>query len=236
MTRVVIVPRSDAEAALLRTTIEVAGLFHAIPWAVVGGQMVLLLELENGRPAGRTTRDLDTIVDVRAMVNATRLAAERLLAAGFAPSAEHPRRFVRGRDTVDLLAPDHLGGRVDLTTIPPLVTTEIAGGSRALETRRALDIDVVGVGLAELQVPSLAGAIAMKSAAYLARRAGRDLEDLVRLFALVDDVNALRDELKPAERRRLGSISGLRDGASPVWSITADPDDARAAFARLADD
>lgn len=158
MTPVVIVPRNDPEAALWRTTMEVAGLFRELPWAVVGGQMIMLLELESGRPAGRATRDLDAIVDVRAMVNVTRLAAERLQEAGFAPSAEHPHRFLRGLDTVDLLAPDHLGGRVDLTTIPPLVTTGIAGGSRALETRRAVDVQIAGIGPTELQITSLAGA------------------------------------------------------------------------------
>ena len=57
---------------------------------------------------------------------------------------------------------------------------------------------------------------------------------LVRLLALVEDVEALRGELKPAERRRLGSISGLQDAAHRAWSLAVDPDDARAAFARLA--
>jgi hypothetical protein len=129
----------------------------------------------------------------------TRLAAQRLREAGFAPSAEHPHRFVRGREAVDGLAPDHLVSRGDL------------------------------------EVPSLAGAIAVKAAAYEARREGRDLEDLVRLLALVEDVEALRGEVKPAERRRLGSIVGLKDGAHRAWSIAVDPDNARAAFARLAD-
>jgi hypothetical protein len=76
----------------------------------------------------------------------------------------------------------------------------------------------------------------MKAAAYEARREGRDMEGLVRLLALVEDVEALRGELKPAERRRLGPISGLQDAAHRAWSVAVDPDDARAALARLADD
>ena len=51
-------------------------------------------------------------------------------------------RFVRGADQVDLLAPDHLGPNVDLTTVPPMTTVAIPGGSRALATRRLLDVDV----------------------------------------------------------------------------------------------
>lgn len=230
-----IVPGSDAERAVWRTAIEVATLFHDWPWVLIGAQMVILLELEHDRPSGRTTGDVDAVVDVRIVAGVTRLAAERLRQAGFEPSAELPYRFVRGSDTVDLLAPDHLGPRTDLTTIPPLTTTGIPGGSRALETRRHVAVEIVGVGAGELPVPSIAGAIVTKVRAYQARRTDRDLEDLVRLLALVEDVKKVRDELKATERNRLGSISALRDETHLAWSVAADPDDARAAFARLAD-
>lgn len=56
-----------------------------------------------------------------------------------------------------------------------------------------------------------------------------------RLLSLVGDVAAGRRELKPSERIRLGSISPLKDETHAAWSISVDPDDARAAFARLAD-
>lgn len=136
---------------------------------------------------------------------------------------------------VDLLAPDHLGRRANLTTIAPLVTIAIPGGSRALATRRLIDVDIVGVTSCRLPVPSLAGAIALKTAAYDGRLAGRDLEDLVRLLTLVEDVETVRRELKPAERSRLGSISALRDESHRAWSSVVDADDARAAFVRLVD-
>ena len=80
-----------------------------------------------------------------------------------------------------------------------------------------------------------AGAIALKATAYGARRAKRDLEDLVRLLSLVGDVEAVRREFKPSERMRLGSISPLKDETHAAWSISVDPDYARAAFARLGD-
>jgi hypothetical protein len=113
-----IVPGSEAEEAVWRTTLAVAAMFRDWPWVLIGAQMVVLLELEHGRPSGRTTGDVDAVVDVRVVAGVTRLAAERLGKAGFEPSAEHPHRFVRGGDLVDLLAPDHLGPRTDLTTIP----------------------------------------------------------------------------------------------------------------------
>ena len=69
-----IVPGSDAEEAVWATTLEVAGLFREWPWVLVGAQMIMLLELEHGRSSGRTTGDVDVIVDARVLVGATRLA------------------------------------------------------------------------------------------------------------------------------------------------------------------
>lgn len=235
MTPLRVVPGRDAERALWRTTMEVAALFADWPWVIIGAQMIMLLELEGGRPSGRTTRDLDVVVDSRLVVGVTRLAAGRLVKAGFEPSAEHPHRFVRGRDQVDLLAPDNLGARADLTTIAPRRTTQVAGGSRALATRRLVLTDVAGIGAGHLPLPSLAGAIVLKAHAFTARRARRDLDDLVCLLGLVPDVETVRAELKPGERRLLGSVSALHDPGHIAWSVVEDADDARAAFARLAD-
>ncbi len=236
MTDIVIVPRNAAEAALWSMTIEVAGLFADFPWMIVGAQMVLLLEFEHGQASGRATLDLDAIVDARAVAGATRLASEHLVRAGFSASIERPYRFKRGQGIVDLLAPDHLGRRADLTTIPPNSTTAVPGGSRALSTRRLVKVDVTGVGSGSLPVPTLAGAIVLKTAAYESRRERRDLEDLVRLLALVEDVEVVRRALEPAERRRLGATMALRDRDHRAWLMAADPANARAAFARLADD
>jgi hypothetical protein len=230
-----IVPDGDADEALWRTTLEVADLLGELPWVLIGAQMIRLLELEHGRRSGRSTVDVDVIVDVRVLVDVTRSAANRLHAAGFELSAEHPYRFVRGRDQVDVLAPDGLGARADLTTIPPLSTTGIPGGTRALETRRMVRVEVVGVGAREIPVPTLAGALVAKLRAHAARREQRDLADLVRLLGLVDDLDEVRSHLRPRERRDLGSIASLRDASNAVWSAAADPDEARAAFARLSD-
>jgi len=193
-----------------------------------------LLEWEAERPSGRTTGDVDAVVDVRVLAGGTRAAAQRLVAAGFETgSAQHPCRFVRGTEQVDLLAPDHLGAHADLTTIAPAATTEIPGGSRALAPRRAVDVDVAGIGSGSIPIPSLAGAIVLKVSAWQARKAARDAEDLVRLLALVEDVEVVRGDLKPEERRRLGRVAPLADRAYRGWRVVADSDDARAALARL---
>ena len=226
-------PLGAAEAGLWRATLEVATLFADIPWVIIGAQMIMLLEREQGVTSGRTTRDLDAIVDVRAIAGGSRTAASRLTGVGFEPSAEHQHRFVRGTDEVDLLAPDHLGSRTDLTTVPPMTTVAIPGGSRALATRRLLAVEITGVGSASLPVPSVAGAIVLKVHAWQARKAPRDADDLVRLLELVQDAEEVRDALKPAERRSLASILPLADERSTVWRTARDPDNARATFARL---
>ncbi len=106
-------------------------------------------------------------------------------------------------------------------------------GTRALGTRRVLEVRVVGGGAGMLPVPSLAGGLALKLRAWESRQADRDAEDLVRLLALVGDVAALRSELKPVERRLLGRVRQLIDPRSRAWRVAADPEEARAAFLRL---
>jgi hypothetical protein len=100
---------------------------------------------------------------------------------------------------------------------------------------RRLEVDVVGVGSGVLPVPSVAGAIVLKTHAWHARHAARDVEDLVRLLAIIGDVEAAREELKAAERRALGSVRPLSDPVHPAWRAVPDPEDARAALDRLAD-
>lgn len=233
---VTILPGDDAEAVVWSTALDVARLFDDLPWVVIGAQMIMLLEREAGRPSGRTTGDVDAVVDVRILARGMRAAADRLVAAGFElGSAEHPYRFVRGAEQVDLLAPDHLGEHVDLTTIPPSVTTEIPGGSRALATSRKVDVDIIGIGSGALQVSSVAGAIVLKVHAWHARQSLRDAEDIVRLLALITDVETVAGELKVAERRMLGQVAPLADRVHGAWRAVPDSDDARAAFARLSD-
>jgi predicted nucleotidyltransferase len=230
-----VLPGSGEEAAVWATAIDVSEILGDLPWVLVGAQMVMLLEREAGRPSGRTTGDVDAMVDVRAVAGATRTAAVRLLAAGFEPEGrDHPYRFHRGAEQVDILAPDNLGRRADLTTVPPGTTAAILGGTRALATRRVLEVRVIGGPAGLLPVPSLAGGIVLKLRAWESRQAERDAEDLVRLLSLVGDVEAMRAALKPAERRLLGQVRPLAGERSRIWRVAADPDDARAAFLRLA--
>lgn len=234
MTDLPVVPSGPAEARLWRTTLELCRLFADWPWVVIGAQMVVILELEAGHRSGRATVDVDALLDIRAGSRGAREGAGRLLMAGFAVSEQHPYRFVRGEELVDLLAPDHLGSRADLTTVPPGVTASIPGGRRALETRRQITLDIVGVGAAQVPVPTLAGALVLKLSAAEARQEPRDLQDIVRLLSVVADVEVVRTALRPAERRRLSALARVMGPMHPAWRIAGEPQDAQIALARIA--
>ena len=90
-------PASEADASLWRLTREIAAILHPLPWVLVGGQMVAILEAEHGAPIGFATGDVDALVDVRAMIGVTVEGARRLLDAGFEPDRGGARgyRFVR---------------------------------------------------------------------------------------------------------------------------------------------
>jgi hypothetical protein len=233
MTYLSVIPSGPMEARLWRTTLELCSLFADWPWVVIGAQMVIILELEAGHRSGRTTVDVDALLDVRAVSHGAREGARRLLGAGFTISQHYPNRFVRDREQVDLLAPDHLGARVDLTTVPPGMTAAIPGGRRALETRRLVGLDIVGGDSAMVPVPTLTGALVLKLSAAETRQEARDLQDIVRMLAIIDDVEEVRSSLRQTERRRFATLSHTMGTTNPAWRIARDPEDARIALARI---
>lgn len=229
-----IVPTTDDEARVWSTTLEVSVIFNDIPWVLVGAQMVMLLEHEAGAASGRTTGDVDVIVDIRAITGGSRAAAQRLLSAGFDLSEpRHPYRFTRGLAQVDLLAPDHLGERVDLVTVPPWETAVISGGSLALHTVREVSVEIAAVGSGVLPVPSLAAALVLKVRSWEDRRERRDVEDLARLLGIIEDVEAVRSELQVKDRTALAHVAPLTEPHNPVYRAAIEAENAYLAFVRI---
>lgn len=232
-----IVPSSDAEAQLWRTTAEIARLFGDWPWVLVGGLMVAILEREHGVTVSRTTIDVDALIDVRALLQATRQAAVRLEGAGFAAEQTADGlayRFVRGQDIVDVLAPDHLGPHTDVVTAPPGKTLEAVGGRQALERRRVVDVDVAGEAVS-IPIPSLLGAIIIKARVSASSKLEKHPRDLARLLALVGDVEPMRQEMSSKERKYLRARSELRDPRHPAWNGIANAEDGIIALERLSE-
>jgi hypothetical protein len=151
---------------------------------------VQVLEAEHGMPSQFATGDVDAVLDVRAAVGATERAATILVDAGFEPEPYEDllNRFVRSDDTVDVLAPDHLGRHADITTVPPASTLEALGSRQALNRCRVLRVGA-GDGPFDLPVPTLTAAV----------------------------VVADRELLTASGRGYLRSQSGMLDPVHPAW-------------------
>jgi hypothetical protein len=198
-------------------------------WTLVGGQMVLLRALEQGRMPPRVTRDLDVLADLRARPAALPRIVATLAALKFevelATPDESGHRFQRGNLAIDLLAPDHLGARVDLRTVGSLTTLPIAGGSYALERSRPLAVRFDGRE-GTIPCPDLAGALVIKSEAARADRTRgpeRHLSDLAVLFSLVSDPFSLREALGPRNARRIAAEHALDDPDHEAWIALPPP-------------
>ncbi len=110
MSPVEIRPRDETEFALWRATAELAEALPKESWTLVGAQMVFLLAYEHGLPIGRTSGDVDLMMDTRALTRATQEASETLERLGYQLDPPTPdgraHRFRRGDAVVDVLAPD----------------------------------------------------------------------------------------------------------------------------------
>lgn len=89
--------------------------------------------------------------------------------------------------SVDVLAPEGLGPRTDLTTTPPGRTLQVAGGTQELERTELLPV-VFGDQQGFVPRPSLLGAIIGKAVAVDVHDVpDAQRLDLALLLSLVDD-------------------------------------------------
>lgn len=213
-------------------------------WTLIGALMVMLHAHDAGIDARRTTVDADALADVRGVAHATRRLVATLDRLSWEMHPDHPKaddigfRFVKDGLLFDVLAPDGLGERTDITTVPPLKTVPMTGGSRALSRTIVRDV-VLGERVGLLPVPDLLGAVVIKSRAAAADRTStsdpshrpeRHLEDLAVLYACVADLPALEADATRSDRK------ALRDAPEPRWHAL-DPNlrpQAQAAYRYLA--
>jgi hypothetical protein len=204
-----------------------------IAWTLIGGQMVLLHALNHGRRPPQISEDGDVIVDIRAKQISLRAVVRALAERGFDLEAittdGRAHRYVRataGKPVViDVLAPDGLGTRTDLTTTPPGRTVEVPAGTQALDRSEPVEIRHAGrTGM--IPLPSLLAAIVIKAAASkLPGDTARHERDLALLLALVPDPFAMRAELTASDRRRLRAVRTLVEPTNPAWRLV--PSDIR---------
>ncbi|WP_226651363.1 hypothetical protein [Streptomyces hydrogenans] len=202
-------------------------------WTLIGGQMVLLHGLEHDRTPPGVSLDLDVLANLLSNQRSLQILVSALEALGFESAGLSPEgkahRYKRGDGegvlVVDLLAPDNLGGRVDLTTTPPGSTLEVPGGRQAVHRTEAVKVqldDRVGV----IYRPNLLGAIVGKAAALTIPTAPKDkhYRDLAFLLSLPGDPIAMRDELEKGDRRKLAVARALHDPTHAAWRQLGDPE------------
>lgn len=220
-------PRDDLEHRLWLTVLELADR-QPEGWTLVGAQLVMLHAWEHGVSPTRTSRDLDVIVNIKAVAGGTQQFARQLLEAGFELAVVTPdgrgHRFVRGDVMIDVLAADNLGDRADLTTIPPARTIEVPGGSQALRRTELVDVRLAEL-VGRLPRPSVLGAILLKARAVdVDPDPERHLADLAFLLSLIDDPFELAEELTTKEQGYLAARQGLRDPNHPAWLTVPNPE------------
>lgn len=202
---------------------------------VAGGQAVLLHAAEHNRQPPRITTDADVVVDVRTQPGATAAAAMALKAIGFTckvgPHGEG-HRFVRGDAQIDVLAPEGLGPRADLTTEPGAKTVETPGGSQALRRAEFVRVRVSGAGpVVRLRRVSVLGAIVGKAyAVNLPGSPGKHRTDAWFLLSLLEDPYDVARNTTKADRQ---ALRVLTEGPGPAGMDPNEVADARAALAIL---
>ncbi len=220
--------------ALWRATAELASALPKGSWTLVGAQMVFLLAYEHDLPTGRTSGDVDLMMDVRALTGATQEASATMERLGYELDRPSPdgraHRFRRVDAVVDVLAPDGTGGRASLLTIPPGRTIAVAGGSQALARSRQVRVLLEGREV-EIPCPSVLGAILIKARAVdVAEDPDKHRSDLALLLAAVDDPRSLRDEMRRTERGWLRRRRELHDPRHPAWLTSPSAEEARIAL------
>ena len=203
-------------------------------WTLIGGQMVLLHALEHDAEPSRVSTDLDILVNARVVAGAVGDFVALVEALGFTLAGESPdgiaHRYARGHSVIDVLAPEGLGPRADLTTTPPGRTIQVPGGTQALARTELLPVECAGTQ-GHIPRPSLLGAIICKAAAVPVHRDRQvQLGDLGLLLSLVADPSELAPQLLRKDRARLQSVAEI---ASPDHAVWQDLDPLASRAARL---
>lgn len=198
-------------------------------WTLIGGQMVFLHAIENDATPPRISTDLDVLVNARITGRPIAAFAAGLENLGFEQDGISPdgiaHRYRRNRVTIDVLAPEGLGERTDLTTTPPGRTLQVPGGTQALDRTELLPV-ATSNRAGHVPRPSLLGAVVGKAMAV----AVDDVPDAQRLdfvflLSLIVDPFAIADQLTTKDRRRIRARKELIEGEHRVW--TELDDDAR---------
>lgn len=207
------------------------------PWTLIGAQMVAIHGWARHRPAPRTSRDADILVNVRVMSEATERMSRALHERGFELEGVSPEgighRFVKAAVRFDVLGPDGAGARARFTTIAGARTVAVPGGTQAL--RRTEPIAVrAGSRTGRVPVPNLLGSLLVKiRAVEVDDQPDAQRRDVVFLLSLIDDPDPLDDEMSGQERQWLRRHPEFCDHESDVYRGIGNAVDAATVYRRL---
>jgi hypothetical protein len=222
---IVLPPLASPVDQLWHVLLDLSGTL-TVPWTLAGGQMVLLHALENGQAPLEPSQDGDVIADVRADRQALTQVVRQLYRLGFTlesiSSDALAHRYSRAAQPrpvqVDVLGPDGLGPRADLTTSPPGRTIQVPGGTQALTRTERVTVTHEGRS-GQIPRPTLLGAIVMKAAATELPSPARHYRDLALLCCVVSDPFDLAGQLTPKDRQRLRKARALAEDTHVAWSL-----------------
>ena len=222
--------------ALWDTLIELTELRPG-EWTLIGGQMVFLHAVENGAGPPRVSTDLDVLVNARIVTGGVAGFVAAIELRGFVLEGTSPEglahRYRRNGVSVDVLAPEGLGPRTNLTTTPPGRTLQVPGGTQALTRTELLPIHTIRA-TGHVPRPALLGAIIVKAVAVdIDDTPDAQRLDLAFLLSLIEEPLDLAARMTPKDRRRLRARTELADPQHAAWQLLAPSqrDRARAALA-----
>ena len=191
--------------------------------------MVWLLAHEHGAEPIRVTEDVDVVVDIRAdqhlitrmcaWLEAREFSLDGISADGIGHRYVSTTYSGPGKVAFDILAPENVGERADLTTSPPARTVQAPGTRDALDAAESLEV-LIGDRTGHVLRPPLISAILAKAAATSIRvRANpeRDWADLAFLLTLVPEPVSIAAQLSNRQRQKLRALSALLDEGHPAW-------------------
>lgn len=213
-------PADGSEGEVWLGLCELASQFPG-EWTLIGARMVELFAIEYGRvPPGRSI-DADALVDAKTASSSPRAMSQWLKKAGYELVGISPEwvghRFSRGNVVIDVLAPDHLGKRADLTTADGAHTVAVPGGRRALDRTVLVEV-ACGNVRSSLPRPDLVGALIVKSEAVsVDDTPANQLLDVAFLYSLVTDPHGTSNSISRAERKHLVAADDLADRSHEAW-------------------
>ena len=217
--------------AVLGTIAQLGLRYGPDRWVIVGGMMVMIVgrEYQTRAPRAEGTKDADILVDIVTSPGLLGDVAHFLESMGYelqdGPGDETKAArctFVYHSAQIDVLCPDDTPAGQLVVPDRNVASIAIPGGRRAFETARPISLFYSDDRPnAEVFVPTLAGAIAVKAAAAVDSRTAespRHSQDVAFMLTIPADPELTRAGLNEADiglLRHLGPQ--VNDARSSMW-------------------